>query len=640
MTLFPKKYTTKDLQRLQTQYQLAHPTSSSAFSLFSLPANQNFHLGHLYGIYLQDFINQSATTPNLLPHKGVIFEPKGMLSIYQAQQFFAKKRQTLSQIGTTKLLTYLKAQQEKKTKANQKMLKAYAGIPAETFTYTTEFSQFILENFAKLRESGKITSRKNIGYRSIDLQSTLADQDIIRKKEQGKNYTIKYFIETKSDILPVCSEVPDTIFGDVALLVHPQDKRYKKLVGKNAIIPIVNRMIPILTDESVDFSKGNGVKRVNPCADFASIALAEKYKLPLDHYIFDKEGKYTEYAGSEYQGKSRKDFYDNIVQYLEDISNLGQIYNQEILAPYYRHSQERLYPFLVEEVVTNLKTDKETLLTTIEGKKLFPETQEGILSAIRNVSGVINRQIPRGIPVPLVKDTKGYKHFNPTLLENGAYTEEIQRYFDFSLLWLSLHHYLKPSFDFTQLLRALTQQKGHLANTLNLLRKSDKKADKPIQKLLTLLERLTEEEKPLNDFEKLIQDSQVLRPQEEEFFLALPQKKEAIVFLGATFDTDFLASLYPIFLAEQKKTIAPAIPLEEGRERRLASELVRQQALLGKPLFTEATLFPGYIDPKKQERFSYETLQTNQIFTLLDEYGVAPLRISLLVQNGFSLESI
>ncbi|MDR3168230.1 MAG: class I tRNA ligase family protein [Candidatus Peribacteria bacterium] len=111
------------------------------------------------------------------------------------------------------------------------------------------------------------------------------------------------------------------MFGDVALLVHPNDKRYKKLIGKKAIIPIVNRMIPIIGDKNVDISKGNGIKRVNPCADFESIALAEKYHLPLDHYIFDTTGNYTEYAGP-YQGKPRKEFYDNVVQFLEDISNL------------------------------------------------------------------------------------------------------------------------------------------------------------------------------------------------------------------------------------------------------------------------------------------------------------------------------
>jgi valyl-tRNA synthetase len=111
------------------------------------------------------------------------------------------------------------------------------------------------------------------------------------------------------------------IFGDVALVVHPGDKRYKKLIGKKAIIPVVNRAIPVLADESVDISKDNGIKRVCPCCDPESVLLAKKYGLPLDHYVFTAEGKYTEYAG-EYAGKLRNLFYPNILQYLDDISNL------------------------------------------------------------------------------------------------------------------------------------------------------------------------------------------------------------------------------------------------------------------------------------------------------------------------------
>lgn len=119
----------------------------------------------------------------------------------------------------------------------------------------------------------------------------------------------------------------------MALLVHPQDKRYKKLIGKRAIIPVVNKLIPIIGDSRVDISKNNGIKRVTPTSDFESIALAQEYKLPLDHYVIDQAGNYTQYAG-EYQGKSRRDFYGNILQFLEDITNLGATYDEIAQVPY------------------------------------------------------------------------------------------------------------------------------------------------------------------------------------------------------------------------------------------------------------------------------------------------------------------
>jgi valyl-tRNA synthetase len=116
-------------------------------------------------------------------------------------------------------------------------------------------------------------------------------------------------------------------------LVHPQDKRYKKLIGKRAIVPVVNKLIPIIGDTRVDISKNNGIKRVNPTSDFESIALAQEYHLPLDHYIVDQYGNYTQYAG-EYCGKSRKDFYGNVLQFLEDITNLSSACEDTHLVPY------------------------------------------------------------------------------------------------------------------------------------------------------------------------------------------------------------------------------------------------------------------------------------------------------------------
>jgi valyl-tRNA synthetase len=83
----------------------------------------------------------------------------------------------------------------------------------------------------------------------------------------------------------------------------------------------VNRAIPIIGDDTVNISQNNGIKRVCPCADFESIALAEKHHLPLDHFVFSSDGQYTQYAG-KFAGKSRQEFYPNILQYLKDISNL------------------------------------------------------------------------------------------------------------------------------------------------------------------------------------------------------------------------------------------------------------------------------------------------------------------------------
>ncbi|MDR0606971.1 MAG: hypothetical protein LBG52_01150 [Candidatus Peribacteria bacterium] len=101
-----------------------------------------------------------------------------------------------------------------------------------------------------------------------------------------------------------------------------------------------------------------------------------------------------------------------------------------------------------------------------------------------------------------------------------------------------------------------------------------------------------------------------------------------------------MASRYPIFLTKQGRNISPLAFYEEGRCGKLACELLRQQALCGEMLFTELLPFSPFLDPKKQEKFSYQTLQTNQSFTLLDTYGVSPTRLSLLIQKNVSPETV
>jgi valyl-tRNA synthetase len=166
------------------------------------------------------------------------------------------------------------------------------------------------------------------------------------------------------------------------------------MIGKKAIIPIVNRAIPILADETVDTSKNNGIKRVCPCVDVESIALAEKHNLPLDHYVFDREGRYTQYAG-EYAGKLRRDFYMNILKYLEDISNLGEVYDESTTLPYYLHSQEELYPLLVDEIVVDIEEEKRILKHDLQTDSLWEPVKKELLELLPNFSYVLNRQMPR-----------------------------------------------------------------------------------------------------------------------------------------------------------------------------------------------------------------------------------------------------
>ncbi len=187
-----------------------------------------------------------------------------------------------------------------------------------------------------------------INYRSNHAQTNIATDDIVWKKVKDKVYNIRYFVDTKNITLVVPTTSPETIFGDVALAVHPDDRRYKKLIGHKVIIPIINKTIPIIGEETIEPSSGNGIIRITPCHDKKSLEIAKKHKLKLNKFAIDHNNCFTKLAG-DFSGKKVADFFDNIIQNLEDIHNMESIQQAEYEVATDKHYGERLQPIICEQ---------------------------------------------------------------------------------------------------------------------------------------------------------------------------------------------------------------------------------------------------------------------------------------------------
>jgi len=164
----------------------------------------------------------------------------------------------------------------------------FFGIDTDNVVYSERNTNFVRNLFVQLVQEGYIYEDCSINYRSIQEQKTLGTDELQYKKMQVKQYNLRYFVDTKNISLIVPTLRPDTIFADVALAVHPDDKRYKKLVGNKVIIPIINKTIPIIADDSVDSTKGTGIIRVTPAHDKKSLLIAQKYGLSKDKFAINK----------------------------------------------------------------------------------------------------------------------------------------------------------------------------------------------------------------------------------------------------------------------------------------------------------------------------------------------------------------
>jgi len=217
-----------------------------------------------------------------------------------------------------------------------------------------QLSRAVRKAFTILYKQEKIYRDTYMVNRSPGAQTVLSDLEVEYKDEQVKLYYIKYFVQGKGESLTVATVRPETMFGDVAVAVHPKDRRYKKRIGKNVLIPIVNRPIPIIADESVSVEFGTGVLKITPSHAEEDFIIAKKHELPLECYALDQQNRYTIQAGEELAGKDAYEFMDNLIQYLDEIGNLEQVVDYETKVPYCERTGVRVQPLLSKQRFFNV----------------------------------------------------------------------------------------------------------------------------------------------------------------------------------------------------------------------------------------------------------------------------------------------
>jgi valyl-tRNA synthetase len=190
------------------------------------------------------------------------------------------------------------------------------------FTMDDDMSASVIHSFVDLYNKGLIYR----GYRMVnwdpEAKTTLSDEEVIFEERQGKLYFIKYKIEGSSDFLTVATTRPETIFGDTAICINPNDERFSHLKGKKAIVPICGRVIPIIEDEYVDVEFGTGCLKVTPAHDINDKTLGDKHNIEIID-IFNEDASLNSY-GLHYQGKDRFVVREEIAKELISIGALAK----------------------------------------------------------------------------------------------------------------------------------------------------------------------------------------------------------------------------------------------------------------------------------------------------------------------------
>jgi valyl-tRNA synthetase len=185
-----------------------------------------------------------------------------------------------------------------------------------TFTMDQNYAEAVKTAFSNYYKKGWIYKGKRVINWCPRCQTSLSDLEVERKEKETNLWYIKYPIAGEPGSITVATTRPETMLGDTAVAVNPKDKRHKKLIGKKAVLPLVNKEIPIIADRLIDTEFGTGAVKVTPAHSFVDFEIAQKHKLEIIQVINEK-GEITESAPLPYQGMKTKEAREKVVEDLE-----------------------------------------------------------------------------------------------------------------------------------------------------------------------------------------------------------------------------------------------------------------------------------------------------------------------------------
>ncbi|MFO0543415.1 MAG: valine--tRNA ligase [Pseudanabaena sp.] len=224
----------------------------------------------------------------------------------------------------------------------------------ERFTMDEGLSNSVTEAFVKLYEAGLIYRGEYLVNWCPESQSAVSDLEVDSKEVNGHLWHFRYPLADRSGHLVVATTRPETMLGDTAVAVNPEDDRYKHLIGKTIMLPIMNREIPIIGDQYVDKAFGSGCVKITPAHDPNDFEMGKRHQLPLIN-ILNKDGSINE-NGGEFQGQDRFVVRKNVVAKLDQLGLLEKIEDYTHTVPYSERGKVPVEPLLSIQWFVNIKS--------------------------------------------------------------------------------------------------------------------------------------------------------------------------------------------------------------------------------------------------------------------------------------------
>jgi valyl-tRNA synthetase len=380
------------------------------FSIVIPPPNVTgrLHIGHALNNTLQDILARFER----MRGKDVLWQPgtdhAGIATQLIVERQLAEKQMSRLGLGREKFLEEVWKWKEESGGAivqQQHRLGASADWSRERFTMDEGLSKAVTKVFVELHRQGLIYKDKRLVNWDPRLQTAVSDLEVESIEIKGHLWHIKYPIEDSDQFITVATTRPETMLGDTAVAVHPDDARYKALVGRMAVLPLTGRLIPIIADEYSDPEKGTGAVKITPGHDFNDFEVGKRHKLPLINLI-NRDGTLNDEVPAPYRGLSREAARKKIVADLEALELLEKIEPITHAVPHDEKTKTVvLEPFLTEQWYLNVQPLADKAIAAVEKgeTKFVPENWAGVyFNWLRNIRPwCISRQLWWGHQIPV-----------------------------------------------------------------------------------------------------------------------------------------------------------------------------------------------------------------------------------------------
>ena len=311
----------------------------------------------------------------------------------------------------------------------------------ERFTLDEYSVSAVNKVFIEMYNKGLIYKGKRIINWDPEAKTALSNEEVIYKDTKGAFYHLKYYIENSNEYLDVATTRPETLFGDTAVAVNPKDERYKKYVGKNVIVPICNRVIPVITDIHADIDKGTGVVKITPAHDPNDFEVGNRHNLKRI-CIMNDDATMNENVPIKYQGMTREECREVLLSDLKEQDLLLEI---EPLVHEVGHSERTgvmVEPMIKEQWFVKMESLANNLLEIQKDKEnkvnFVPERFENLLKSWMTDchDWCISRQLWWGHRIPAwYKDNEIYVGMEAPNEEGWVQDEDVLDTWFSSALW-------------------------------------------------------------------------------------------------------------------------------------------------------------------------------------------------------------